>query len=93
MCAIRWSIERQEVTKCTYWLAPGSFAQTSCDSLYFWKAGLILERRVGSESLVRALMPFTTSLSSPGGAPLMKEEAIEVEDIVDCVGKLRRGLR
>lgn len=63
------------------WFDPGSLAQTSCDSLYFWNAGLIWERSVGSESLVKAFMPFTTSLSSPGGAPSMKEDAIEVEDM------------
>ena len=66
----------------TGWDAPGNFTQSSWSSLYFWKAGFSLLISSGWPSEVRAFMSLTTSLSSPGGAPRMKEEHISVvEDI------------
>lgn len=39
----------------------------------------------GSESAVNAFILFTTSLSSPGGEPSMKDETMDV-DIANALG-------
>ena len=70
---------------CTGVLAPGNFTVISCSSLYFWKAGLSFSMRAGSLSDVRVLMSLTTSLSSPGGAPSMKDEQMSIVSLMlDC---------
>lgn len=47
----------------------------------------------GSSSAVRALMSLTTSLSSPGGAPCMKEEQISTAEAILELNGLRGEVR
>ena len=73
----------QEGQVLTYCEPPGNFVQASLLSLYRRNAALTLGccSNEGSESDVSAFIELTTSLSSPGGAPSMKDEITSADAI------------